>query len=164
MKKATILITALIAAQALYMHAWSLFNSSSEENVSSTSSVSSAEGGTVNLNGKTYDLEPGQTLEISSGKSSSSHTTQESGKEPVTTTVIDEQEPTVLINGKPANDASESLVADTENSQLINSTAPEESTATLENISAEEAANIFNDAELDAAIEAYLDFGDSYEE
>jgi hypothetical protein len=169
--KKTVLIITLTAAQALQLHAWSIFSSSNQENNSATnmvsSTVSSSEGGAVNVDGKTYDLEPGQTLEYSSSKSLSSSTIQEPGKEPVTTTVIEEQEPTVLINGKPANEMSEPSAADLpsgvlavyQDGQLISG---EEPTA-LENASAEEAADRIEKAELDAEIEAYLDFGDGYE-
>lgn len=103
MKKITILAGLLMATQAADLKAWSFFKSSSSEESSSSAAVSSSEGGTVTVGDKTYQVEPGQTIQVSGGGvKAQMDTIQEEGKEPVTTVVVEKSEPIALIDGKPA--------------------------------------------------------------
>lgn len=103
MKKTAILAGLLMAIQVSGLKAWDFFKSSSSQESSSSAAVSSSEGGTVTVGDKTYQVEPGQTIQVSGGGVNAQvNTVQESGKEPVTTVFVEESEPVALIDGKPA--------------------------------------------------------------
>lgn len=130
MKKTAILL--IILSQAVGLNAWSFFKSSSEKSVSDQASVSSEQGGAVRVGDTTYELKPGQTLAVSQESALESTIVQEPGQEPVETTVIEQGEPEVTIDGAPAQEVEEIEKAEAD------------------------------DFDLDAKIEAALDFGDGY--
>ena len=103
MKKTAILAGLLMATQAAQLQAFSFFKSSSAQDASSEATVSSDKGGVIEIGGEAYEVPAGESLHVSGGGITAKiNTEQETGKEPVTSVVLEEHPQVATVNGKPA--------------------------------------------------------------